>query len=143
MPPTPDDVHAQPYETDHQHREGSNKNPPADAFAGLDDKDNINFSSQNETESRFVRGDPFIGSFEEQTFSARGGARGRRSQYRASLVTSPKVRRIKEYVFRPHNRYAVDFGFSEIPVGWTPFDDVVEADSEYSRTRQGDPALIY
>ncbi|KAJ9116903.1 hypothetical protein QFC22_004560 [Naganishia vaughanmartiniae] len=133
LPQTYNDDQPQHNEIHHQHREGSTKNPPADAFAGLEDDDNDNFFGQNETQSRFVRGDPFVGSFEEQTFSARGGARGHRSQYRASLVTSPKVRRIKEYVFRPHNRYTVDFGLSEVPVGWTPADDMIEEDRRAER----------
>ncbi|KAJ9116978.1 hypothetical protein QFC22_004636 [Naganishia vaughanmartiniae] len=130
LPQTYDDDQPQQDKIDHRHREGSNKNPPADAFASLNNDDTDNFSGHNETQPRLVRGDSFMGLFEEQTLSARGGVRGHGSRYRTSLVTSPKVRRIKEYVFRPHHRYAVDFGLSELPVGWTPSDDKIEADKQ-------------
>ncbi|KAJ9101841.1 hypothetical protein QFC21_003181 [Naganishia friedmannii] len=137
---TYDDNQQQQHQTINQHREGSSQNPSADGFIGLDDKkDNATFPTHTSSrlfgKARFVRDDFDLESFEEQRPFASGSRFGTR-RYREALVANPKVRRVKEYVFRPHPRYAVDFGLSEVPVNWSPSDDIIAADEQAKAAAQ-------
>ncbi|KAJ9116815.1 hypothetical protein QFC24_006620 [Naganishia onofrii] len=128
LPRTNDDGPPQSNETDNQHREGSSKNPSADALIGLDNDDDANFSRNGFNETHLARNDLERDSFAGQGFfgfTVGKGTRGHQKHPVAGLA----VRRMGDVVVGPHFGYVVHCDLVEVPVVWTRSDYVSIADA--------------
>ncbi|KAJ9101889.1 hypothetical protein QFC21_003229 [Naganishia friedmannii] len=119
-----------PKDSDNGNRVGSSKNPTADAPIDTGDNDFNTSSNQNTSNAHFVRTGSNSEPFAEQGFAGRGLGISGDSAYRRSLLTSIEVRAVVDVVIGPFYGYALDFGLTEVPVGWTPEEEACEAEEE-------------
>ncbi|KAJ9101872.1 hypothetical protein QFC21_003212 [Naganishia friedmannii] len=119
-----------PKDFDNEHRVGSSKNLTADAPIDAGDNDFNTSSNQNTSNAHFVRTGSNSEPFAEQGFSGHGLRISGDSASRRSLLASLQVRAVVDVVIGPFYGYALDFGVTEVPVGWTPEEEACEAEEE-------------
>ncbi|KAJ9116337.1 hypothetical protein QFC22_004777 [Naganishia vaughanmartiniae] len=114
---------------DLKHRVRSNRDLSADAFIGPIVNEYSTPSYHNTTKTQNTRSGPDGPTVAEQILAGRE-QKMTDSAYRRSLLASPQVRPVSDVVVGLFYGYTLDCGLTEVPVGWTPAEDIRRADEQ-------------